>query len=58
MISATYPNATFGVPCFHSAFEIAAVTASGIASALKIQGREDVTAVAFAGDGGTFDIGL
>ncbi len=58
VISATYPNSTFSVPCFHSAFEIAAPTAAGIANALKIQGREDVTALAFAGDGGTFDIGL
>ena len=58
VISATYPNSTFSVPCFHSAFEIAAPTAAGIANALKLQGREDVTAVAFAGDGGTFDIGL
>jgi pyruvate ferredoxin oxidoreductase beta subunit/2-oxoisovalerate ferredoxin oxidoreductase beta subunit len=58
VISATYPNSAFSVPCFHSAFEIAAPTASGIAYALKIQGREDITALAFAGDGGTFDIGL
>ncbi len=58
VISAAYPNSTFKVPCFHSAFEIAAPTAAGIAAALKIQGREDVTALAFAGDGGTFDIGL
>jgi len=58
VISATYPNSAFSVPCFHSAFEIAAPTASGIANALKIQGREDVTVLAFAGDGGTFDIGL
>ena len=58
VISATYPNSTFSVPCFHSAFEIAAPTASGIAHALKLQGREDITTLAFAGDGGTFDIGL
>jgi len=58
VISATYPNSTFAVPCFHSAFEIAAPTASGISNALKLQGREDVTTLAFAGDGGTFDIGL
>ncbi|MGD0488202.1 MAG: thiamine pyrophosphate-dependent enzyme [Syntrophorhabdales bacterium] len=58
VISATFPNSTFAVPCFHSAFEIAAPTAAGIANALKLQGREDVTALAFAGDGGTFDIGL
>jgi pyruvate ferredoxin oxidoreductase beta subunit/2-oxoisovalerate ferredoxin oxidoreductase beta subunit len=58
VISAGFPNSTFAVPCFHTAFEIAAPTAAGIANALKLQGREDVTALAFAGDGGTFDIGL
>jgi pyruvate ferredoxin oxidoreductase beta subunit/2-oxoisovalerate ferredoxin oxidoreductase beta subunit len=58
VISATYPNSALSVPCFHSAFEIAAPTASGIANALKLQGREDITVLAFAGDGGTFDIGL
>src|SRR5271157_1762457 len=58
VISATYPNSTFSVPCFHSAFEIAAPTASGISNALKLQGRDDVTTLTFAGDGGTFDIGL
>ncbi len=38
VISATFPNSTFKVPCFHSAFEIAAPTAAGIANALKVQG--------------------
>jgi pyruvate ferredoxin oxidoreductase beta subunit/2-oxoisovalerate ferredoxin oxidoreductase beta subunit len=46
------------MPSFHSAFEIAAPTAAGIANALKILGKTDIQAVAFAGDGGTFDIGL
>ena len=46
------------MPCFHSAFEIAAPTAAGIAQALKIQGDEETTVLALAGDGGTFDIGL
>lgn len=58
VISAAYPNSTFNVPCFHSAFEIAAPTAAGIAQALKIQGQEEITVLALAGDGGTFDIGL
>jgi len=58
VISATYPFSSVGVPAFHSAFEIAAPTAAGIAAALKLQGRDDITVVAFAGDGGTFDIGL
>jgi pyruvate/2-oxoacid:ferredoxin oxidoreductase beta subunit len=58
VISAAYPNSTLTVPCFHSAFEIAAPTAAGIACALRIKGEEDTTVLAFAGDGGTFDIGL
>ncbi len=57
-IGGVYPFTSYGVPTFHSAFEIAAPTAAGIANALKIQGREDIQVVAFAGDGGTFDIGL
>jgi pyruvate/2-oxoacid:ferredoxin oxidoreductase beta subunit len=57
-IGGVYPNTAYGVPTFHSAFEIAAPTAAGIANALKIQGKDDIQVVAFAGDGGTFDIGL
>jgi pyruvate/2-oxoacid:ferredoxin oxidoreductase beta subunit len=58
VISGNYPVSAFSVPCFHSAFEIAAPTASGIANALEIQGRDDITVLTLAGDGGTFDIGL
>lgn len=57
-ISANFPNSALTVPCFHSAFEIAAPTAAGIANALKIRGEEDTNVLAIAGDGGTFDIGL
>jgi len=57
-IGGVYPITAYGVPTIHSAFEIAAPTAAGIANALKIQGRNDIQALAFAGDGGTFDIGL
>ncbi len=58
VISGPFPNAAFGLPVFHSAFEIAAPTAAGISRALKIQGKGDIPVLAFAGDGGTFDIGL
>ena len=58
VISGPFPNAAFGMPVFHSAFEIAAPSAAGISRALKIQGKEDIPVLAFAGDGGTFDIGL
>ena len=57
-IGGVYPHTAYGVSSFHSAFEIAAPTAAGIANALKIQGKNDIQVVAFAGDGGTFDIGL
>ncbi len=58
IIAGPFPNTSLGVPSFHSAFEIAAPTAAGISAALKRQGVKDVTVLAFAGDGGTFDIGL
>ena len=56
--SGPFPYTALGVPAFHSAFEIAAPTAAGIAAALKVQGKGDIPVLAFAGDGGTFDIGL
>lgn len=58
VISGPYPHGAIDVPMFHSAFEIAAPTAAGISRALKIQGQADIPVLAFAGDGGTFDIGL
>jgi pyruvate/2-oxoacid:ferredoxin oxidoreductase beta subunit len=58
VIGGVYPHSAFKVPAFHSAFEIAAPTASGVANALKLLGEEHRPVVAFAGDGGTFDIGL
>ncbi|MBW1667282.1 MAG: pyruvate synthase subunit beta [Deltaproteobacteria bacterium] len=58
VISGPYPHAAFEIPMFHSAFEIAAPTAAAIACALKVQGKDDIPVLTFAGDGGTFDIGL
>ncbi len=59
-----YPNTSWKVPYIHSAFGNAGATAAGIESAkrsLLKRGRlenENVKVVAFAGDGGTYDIGL
>jgi pyruvate/2-oxoacid:ferredoxin oxidoreductase beta subunit len=58
VVSGPYPYAAFDVPMFHSAFEIAAPSAAGISNAMKVQGKEHIPVLAFAGDGGTFDIGL
>lgn len=47
-----------GVPVFHTAFETTAAVASGIKASFKMQGKDYINVVGWAGDGGTFDIGL
>lgn len=58
VIDGPSPCSVNNVPVFHTAFETAAVTAAGIKAGLVQQGKEDITVMAWAGDGGTFDIGL
>jgi pyruvate/2-oxoacid:ferredoxin oxidoreductase beta subunit len=58
IVAGPYPQSSLGVPLFHTAFETAAAAASGIRAALDMRGDKDTTVVAWAGDGGTFDIGL
>jgi pyruvate ferredoxin oxidoreductase beta subunit len=59
-----FPTTAWNVPWLHVAFENAAAVASGVESAyraLKRRGalpEDDLTFVVFAGDGGTYDIGL
>ena len=63
VVSTIYPYTAWKVPWIHTAFENAAANASGIEAALKAMKKkgnlhESVDVIAFAGDGGTFDIGL
>ncbi|MBN2415749.1 3-methyl-2-oxobutanoate dehydrogenase subunit beta [bacterium] len=58
VIDGPFPYSAAGVPIHHSAFETAASTAAGMTHALSQLGQDDVTTMAWAGDGGTFDIGL
>lgn len=58
IFSDMYPLNAFKVPSLQVLFETSAICASGIKRALKRQGKDDVTVVAFAGDGGTADIGM
>lgn len=58
VIDGPFPYSAAGVPVYHCAFETAASTAAGISHALVQTGQQDVNALAWAGDGGTFDIGL
>ncbi|HSR13453.1 MAG TPA: thiamine pyrophosphate-dependent enzyme [Thermodesulfobacteriota bacterium] len=53
-----FPSTSLKVPILHTAFETAAVTAAGVKRGMAARGIEDVRVMAWAGDGGTFDIGL
>lgn len=53
-----YPTSSVMVPVMNCVFPGTASAASGIAASLKKQGKEDITVVAMAGDGGTADIGI
>jgi len=57
IVSSRYPTTAWGVPYIHVAFECAAAVAGGIEAANKRLGK-DANIIAFAGDGGTYDIGL
>ncbi len=63
--STLYPYSAWKVPFIHSAFENGGATAAGIDGAIKalrkknkIPADKKIQVVVFAGDGGTYDIGL
>lgn len=61
--STIYPYTSWRIPWIHTAFENVAANASGIEAALKVmrkkgQLKDHVDVIAFAGDGGTYDIGI
>ncbi|HII14740.1 MAG TPA: pyruvate ferredoxin oxidoreductase [Nanoarchaeota archaeon] len=61
--STQYPRSSWKTPCVHSLFENSAATLSGVETAyraLKKRGfvKNNLNFVVFAGDGGTYDIGL
>ncbi|HQL90014.1 MAG TPA: thiamine pyrophosphate-dependent enzyme [Syntrophales bacterium] len=53
-----YPLTPVLVPTVNNTFASTAASASGIAAGLAALNRTETTVVAFAGDGGTFDMGL
>jgi 2-oxoisovalerate ferredoxin oxidoreductase beta subunit len=58
IIDGPFPIHACKPPVFHTAFETAAIAASGIKAGLDIQGKTDITVMSWAGDGGTLDIGI
>jgi len=53
-----YGYSPWQVPWIHHLFENGPAVASGVAAALRAQGRNDVRVIVIAGDGSTFDVGF
>jgi pyruvate/2-oxoacid:ferredoxin oxidoreductase beta subunit len=53
-----FPHSALEVPIYNTPFETGGAAAAGIAAALEVMGDEETTVVTWAGDGGTFDIGI
>ena len=58
VLQGLYPIASTKLPCLNVTFASTAAASTGILAALKATGREHTKVVAWAGDGGTADIGL
>ena len=58
VFSTPYPESAWQLPWLHSLFGNTAAVATGMAAALKAQGRTDIRVLAQGGDGGTTDIGF
>jgi len=58
VFQSAFPFTAFANPCLNIAFEAAAAAASGVVAAYETRGLKDITVLAWAGDGGTVDIGL
>lgn len=58
VVQSAFPFTAFAAPCLNIAFEAAAAAASGVVAAYEKRGVKDVTVLAWAGDGGTADIGI
>ena len=53
-----YPVTSVNVPCVNTPFASTGASATGLVAGLKALGRKGLTVLAFAGDGGTHDIGI
>ena len=58
VVAGSFPQTAFRVPFFHCSFGTAAATAAGLRAGFDMLGQSSVNVLAWAGDGGTFDIGL
>ena len=58
IIPGSWPYSSFRVNVIHAGFATGGATASGVRAALDIRGDQDSVVAVWAGDGGTFDIGI
>jgi pyruvate ferredoxin oxidoreductase beta subunit len=58
VFSTPFPETSWQIAWLHSLFGNAPAVASGVAAALRAQGRTGIRVVAQGGDGGTVDIGM
>ncbi len=58
IIAGPYPQSSLQVPILQTAFATGGAAASGLRAALDVNGDLETVVMAWAGDGGTFDIGL
>jgi len=58
VVHGLYPTTAVNIPCLNCTFSTTAASASGLVAGLAALDKSDITVVAIAGDGGTYDIGI
>lgn len=53
-----YPSTPVMIPALNNSFASTAASASGLVAGLQAMNKTDITVMAIAGDGGTFDMGI
>lgn len=53
-----FPLTSLKIPLIHMPFETGGAAGAGLKAALDMKGKSDINVLVWAGDGGTFDIGL
>ncbi|MCX5827693.1 MAG: thiamine pyrophosphate-dependent enzyme [Deltaproteobacteria bacterium] len=58
VLQGIYPSTPVMIPALNNSFASTAASASGLVAGLQALNRTDITVMAIAGDGGTFDMGI
>lgn len=58
ILAGMHPHHSLNIPVCHTIFAATAAVATGLTRGLQRKGDNETTVVAWAGDGGTFDIGI